>query len=403
MAAGAPIRRYLDNAATSWPKPPEVLAAWEHAGRAIGAAAGRGGYREAVLADGIRGRCRAAVAGLLGGVAEDRVALPAGGTLAANMAIHGIVRSGDHVIATAADHNATLRPLHWLESRGTIDLTIVPCDAAGHVDPATIAAAWRPTTRLVVCSHASNVTGAVQDAAAIGHIAHDRGGLFLLDAAQTLGQVPCNPRELAADVLVAPGHKWLQGPAGAAILWVRPGLDVDPLIQGGTGSASDSLAMPTGFADAFEAGTPDLPALAGLLAAVEWLASQPLATAAAATKQSVAAGTETIGRRCRELATMAAAGLAAIDGVRVLTPQRISTPIVSFTVEGYDPAEVAVLLEQLAGAQTRSGFHCAACIHRHLGTQAGGTVRASFGPFNTGDDVDALVDAVGRMRMAARR
>ena len=326
MAAQSPIRRYLDNAATSWPKPPEVLAAWEHAGRTIGAAAGRGGYREAVLADGIRGRCRAAVAGLLGGVDQDRV---------------------------------------------------------------------------VVCSHASNVTGAVQDAAAIGRLAHDRGGLFLLDAAQTLGQVPCTPEELAADVLVAPGHKWLQGPAGAAILWVRPGLDVDPLVQGGTGSASDSLAMPSGFADAFEAGTPDLPALAGLLAAVEWLASQPLAPVAAATTQPVASGIEAIGRRCRELATMAAAGLAAIDGVRVITPHGTSAPIVSFTVEGYDPAEVAVLLEQLAGVQTRSGFHCAACIHRHVGTQAGGTVRASFGPFNTGDDVDALVEAVGRLRMAA--
>lgn len=395
-AAGAPGRRYLDNAATSWPKPAEVLAAWEHAGRSIGAAAGRAAYREAAVADEIRGRCRARAAALLGGVDPQRVAFPAGGTLALNMAIHGVVRRGDHVIATAADHNASLRPLRWLQSRGTIDLTILPCDAVGRVDPAAVAAAWRRDTRLVACAHASNVTGAVQDAAAIGRIARDRGGLFLLDAAQSLGLLPCGPDETGADIVAAPGHKWLQGPAGAAILWVRDGVGIEPLIQGGTGSASDSLDMPERFTDRFEAGTPDLPALAGLLAAIEWLAARsqrpPTATPAA-----VAAGVDVVARRCRDLAADAAVRLAAV-GARVLAAPGATAPIVSFTVEGYDPGELAVLLEQVAGVQVRSGFHCAACIHAYLGTQAGGTVRASFGPFNTGDDVEALVGAVEKLR-----
>ncbi len=405
MTGDTAVRRYLDAAATSWPKPPEVLAAWEHAGRTIGAAAGRAAYREAAVADGIRSRCRAAAAVLLGGVDPERVALPAGGTLALNVAIHGLVRRGDHVIATAADHNATLRPLHWLEARGVIALTIVPCDATGRVDPAAVAAAWRRETRLVSCAHASNVTGAVQDAAAIGRIAHDRGGLFLLDAAQAVGQVPCTPLQTAADVIVAPAHKWLHGPAGAAILWVREGVDMSPLIQGGTGSASDSLAMPERFVDAFEAGTPDLPALAGLLAALEWFGVQaggaagPAATGGV-TADALAAGIDAIGRRCRDLAAAAAAGLAAIAGVRVLAAHA-GPAIVSFTVEGYAPAEVAVLLEQLVGVQTRSGFHCAACIHGHLGTQSGGTVRASFGPFNTHADVEALVTAISRLRASA--
>jgi len=391
------VRRYLDNAATSWPKPPEVFAAWEHAGRSIGATAGRATYREAVAADAIRSRCRAAVASLLGNVDPQRVAFPAGATLGLNMAIHGLLASGDHVIATAADHNATLRPLHWLESRGVIALSIVPCDGAGRVDPEAVARAWRPATRLVVCSHASNVTGAVQDAGAFGTIAHDRGGLLLLDAAQTLGQIACASRGYGADIVVAPSHKWLLGPAGAGILWARPGIDLAPLVQGGTGSASDSLAMPDGFTDRMEPGTPDLPALAGLLAAADWL-----------TMHSI----DAVGQRCRDLAAAAAAGLAEIAGVRVIGPSadvvRASTPpgssdeaiapIVSFTVEGYDPAEVAVMLEQIAGVQVRSGFHCAACIHPHLDTQHGGTVRASFGPFNTADDVAAVVAAVQSLR-----
>ena len=387
-----PVRRYLDNAATSWPKLPEVLAAWEHAGRAIGAAAGRATYREAVEADAIRTRCRAAVARLLGNVDPQRVAFTAGATLGLNMAIHGLLGAGDHVIATAADHNATLRPLTWLADRGVIELSIVPCDGAGRVDPDAVMRAWRPATRLVVCSHASNVTGAVQDARAFGQIAHDRGGLFLLDAAQSLGQIACTADGCEADIIVAPSHKWLLGPAGTGILWVRSGLDLDPLIQGGTGSASDSLAMPDRFTDRMEGGTPDLPALAGLLAATEWLALQSI---------------EAIGQHGRQFAAAAAARLGEIGGVRVVRPRATShdssageaiAGIVSFTVEGYDPAEVSVLLEQLAGVQVRSGFHCAACIHAYLGTQAGGTVRASFGPFNTGDDVDAIVAAVQKLR-----
>ena len=387
-----PIRRYLDNAATSWPKPPEVFAAWEHAGRAIGAAAGRATYREAIEADTIRTRCRAAVARLLGNVDPQRVAFPAGATLGLNMAIHGLLARGDHVIATAADHNATLRPLSWLADRGVIELSIVPCDGTGRVDPDVVARAWRPATRLVTCSHASNVTGVVQDARTLGQIAHDRGGFFLLDAAQSLGQIACTADGCSADLIVAPSHKWLLGPAGAGILWTRSGIDLDPLLQGGTGSASDSLAMPDRFTDRMEAGTPDLPALAGLLAATEWLASQSI---------------DAIGQRCRGLAADASAWLGDIDGVRVIGPRATLDPadggeaavgIVSFTVEGYDPADVAVLLEHLAGVQVRSGFHCAACIHSHLGTQAGGTVRASFGPFNTADDVDAIVVAVQKLR-----
>lgn len=378
MPGSASPRRYLDNAATTWPKPPAVLDAWLHAARDIGAPAGRAAYREAGEADAIRGRARAAVARLLGGVDPARVALPGGCTLALNMAIHGLLRGGGHVIATAADHNATLRPLHWLARQGVIELSIAPCDGRGRVAPDEIAAAWRNDTRLVAVSQVSNVTGVAQPVAEIASIAHERGGLVLVDAAQALGQVACSAASLGADVIAAAGHKWLLGTGGVGLLWARAGIDFVPLVQGGTGSASDALEMPDAFADRLEAGTPDVPALAGLAAGIAWLEDQSIAA---------------VGGICRGLAGVCAERLATTHGVRVIgTPD--GGPIVSFTVEGYDPADVAAVVEQIAGVQVRSGHHCAARIHPHLGTATGGTVRASFGPFNTMDDVDALVGAI---------
>jgi selenocysteine lyase/cysteine desulfurase len=282
------------------------------------------------------------------------------------------------VIATAADHNATLRPLHALATRGVIELSIVPCDAAGRVDPAAIAAAWRPATRFVVCSHVSNVTGAVQDVAAITAVAHERGGLVVLDAAQSLGIVPAERPGWGADVAVAPAHKWLLGTAGVAFLWAREGVEPAGILQGGTGSASESLEMPEAFAERLEPGTPDVPALAAAAAAAAWLQERGVAAVAA------------VGR---DLADRAAAELGGLSGVTVARAAS-AAPIVSFTVEGYDPADVAAILEQVAGVQVRSGFHCAALVHEHSRTRSGGTVRASFGPSNTAADVEALVGAV---------
>jgi len=371
-------RRYLDNAATSWPKPPVVLEAWMDAAARVGATAGRAAYREAAEAEAIRSRARAACGRMRGGIEPARVAFTAGCTIAVNTAITGLLRPGDHVIATAADHNAVLRPLHALERRGIIDLSIVPCDGLGRVDPQAIAAAWRPGSRLVCCTHASNVTGALQDAAAIGGIVRDRGGLFLLDASQTLGQVPFSLPGGGADVVAAPAHKWLLGTGGVGILWCRPGVEPEPLVIGGTGSASDTLDMPAAYPDRLEAGTADVPALAAVDAAIGWLE-----------ERSVAA----VGAQCRALVRQATVDLAAIPGVRVFAAGD-GAPIVSFTVAGHDPAEVAAAVEAIAGVQLRSGIHCAARVHECLGTLPGGTVRASFGPFNSVADVEALAAAV---------
>lgn len=378
MTTSVVPRRYLDNAATSWPKPPAVLEAWMDAAARVGATAGRAAYREAVEAEAIRSRARVACGRILGGVEPARVAFTAGCTLAINTAINGLLRPGDHVIATAADHNAVLRPLHVLHRRDIIDLSIVPCDSRGRVDPQAIAAAWRPATRLVCGTHASNVTGALQDAAAIGGIVHDRGGLLLLDASQTLGQVPFSVPGAGADIVVAPSHKWLLGTAGVGILWCRRGVEPEPFVVGGTGTASDTLDMPDAYPARLEAGTADVPALAALDAAIGWLEGRSIAA---------------VGAGCLELARRCAAELAPLPGVRVIAAGD-GAPIVSFTVADHDPAEVAAAAEAIAGVQVRSGIHCAARVHEWLGTQTTGTVRASFGPFNTAEDADAVVAAV---------
>ena len=378
MIPTLPPRRYLDHPATSWPKPAPVVEAMLHALREVGAAAGRGTHADARRADAIREGARAAAARIVGADDPQRVALVGGATFGLNLAIHGLVEPGWHVIATAADHNATLRPLRWLADRGIIDVDIVPCDASGFVDPDAVVAAWRPATRLLVFSHASNVTGTLQPAADLIAIARERGGISLLDSAQTAGVVPLPRGADGADVVVAAGHKWLQGPDGGAILAAREGIEPRPLVQGGTGTASEDLRMPERFVDRLEAGTPDLAALAGLSAAIGWVERAGIG--------ALAAHGERLASACRQ-------ALTTVPGVRVLG-SGTGPPIVGFTVEDYDPAEVAALLEQIAGIQARAGLHCAALVHRHLGTDARGSVRVGFGPFNTPDDVRAVVAAV---------
>ncbi|MFM7249696.1 MAG: aminotransferase class V-fold PLP-dependent enzyme [Planctomycetaceae bacterium] len=377
-----PVRRYLDHAATSWPKPEEVVAAVVTAIRDVGAAAGRGTHASARRADAIRAAARAGAAGIAG-ADPARVALVPGATVGLNLAIRGIVEPGWRVVATAADHNATLRPLEALAASGAIRLEIVPCDAQARVDPDDVARACRAGARLVVFSHASNVTGTLQDADAIVRAARGSGALSIVDAAQTAGVVPL-PAE--ADIVVAPAHKWLQGPQGAAFVAVRDGVEPRPLVFGGTGGASDSLAMPAALCDRLEAGTPDLGALAGAAAAAGWLARHGMAEVAA---------------HGRGLAAACRTALEAVGGVRVLGDGGAGPPIVAFTVEGYDPADVAALVEQIGGIEARAGWHCAALVHRCLGTAGGGCVRVGFGPFNGGDDVRALVSAVASLRGAA--
>ncbi len=377
-------RIYLDNAATSWPKPPEVYAAVDHWMREVGAPAGRGAYREALESDRVVAAARSGIARLLGIDDRRRIIFTAGATDSLNLALHGWLNPGDHVVTTAAEHNSVLRPLRTLTDQRDVSVTRVPCDGAGRVDPDYVRRAMRPQTRLVAVVHASNVTGAIQPVAAIGRIAHAAGAALLVDAAQTLGHIPFTAAELQADFLAASGHKGLLGLLGAGILYIRDGLDerLRGLRQGGTGTRSEDDHQPDSLPDKYEPGSMNLPGLAGLAAAVEYL-------------QRV--GVSVIASHAQALTRRLLAGLSEISGVRLYGPAADDSRlgVVSITINGYDPQEAAALLDATFRIQARGGLHCAPLVHQALGTLAGGgTLRLSLGPFNTEADVDAAIAAI---------
>ena len=374
---------YLDNAATSFPRPACVARAMSDALTQCGANPGRAGHRLALAAGRIVEGCREDLAAMLGETDASRVAFACNATDALNMAIHGVLRTGDHVVTTLLEHNSVLRPLSELSRSGAITLSIVPPDAQGMIRAQDVAQAMTPRTRLVAMTHMSNVLGAAQDVAAVGMLCRRRGVLLLVDCAQTAGHLPLTPRAWGAALLAMPGHKGLLGPHGTGALWVREDVQLAPLRQGGTGSASESMFQPRMMPDALESGTLNLPGLAGLRAGMrEALAHQEEAHAAAVALCS--------GMR---------AELLDLPGVRVYTPEGAS--LVSFNVEGIASQEVAAALDGM-GIAVRGGLHCAPGVHRFLGTLSQGAVRVSPGIYNTKQDAQALLMAVRRIARGKR-
>lgn len=387
-----PRRRiYLDNAATSWPKPEAVYAVVERYQRTLGAPAGRGAYAEAGEVEKAVEATRAGLARLLGAADPRQVIFTFNGTDSLNLAIHGLLGEGDHVVTTVVEHNSVLRPVATLEGAGRISVTRVGCDAAGVVDPGDIRAAINSRTRLIALVHASNVTGAVQPVEVVGEIAREHGVTFLMDAAQTVGELPIDVSQLPVDLLAAPGHKGLLGPLGTGLLYIRPGLEqrLASVRQGGTGSRSESDRQPETLPDKYEAGNLNVPGILGLGAGVEFLAGR---------------GIEAVRAGARALAEQLLDGLSAIEGVTIHGPPTAEgrVAVVSISIQGYDPQEVAAMLDAAHGIQTRSGLHCAARMHAALGTlERGGTVRLSPGVFNTAEDIEAAVQAVQQLASAA--
>lgn len=368
---------YLDFAATSWPKPEAVLGAVEAWYREAGVSASRGdSARSQQVARAVRGT-RERLARMCG-VPADRVAFTSGATDALHLALHGILRPGDRVVTTAIEHSSVVRPLVELRETLGLELRVVPCDATGTVDPDDLERAIRERpTRLVALNHASNVTGAVQDAASCVRIARDQGALLLLDASQTAG---ARPLPVGADLIAASAHKALLGPPGLGFLAAAEEVELTPVRFGGTGSSVALDRHPRAWPTAFEAGTPNTPAILGLGAALDWSASgarTPLDEAAA------------------RVAGAIRAALTQVEGIRVLPSFEAATPlpIVSFVHEALDPAELGILLDE-AGIICRSGFHCAPWIHEALGTTAGGTVRLSAGPWVAEDAPQRVVAAL---------
>lgn len=383
-------RIYLDNAATSWPKPEAVYRAVEHYQRELGASPARGIYAESVEVDQAMHAARAAVAQLIGAERSEQIVFTLNGSDSLNLAIHGLLRDGDHVVTSVVDHNSVLRPLRWLEERGRIDVTRVPCGADGVVDPDSFAAAMKTNTRLVALVHASNVTGALQPVEEAGRIAHEHGALMLVDAAQSLGHVPIAVGQMNVDLLAAPGHKGLMGPVGTGILYIRPGVEreLESLRQGGTGTHSDEDRQPDSLPDKYEPGNLNALGIFGLDAALHWLGERTV---------------EAIRRHAEELTTRMFEGFSSIRGVRVYGPcdAERQVGVVSITIPGYSPAEVATILEGHYRVQVRAGIHCAPLMHESLGTLVrGGTVRFSIGPFTTAEEIDTAVRAVEEITTA---
>jgi cysteine desulfurase family protein len=384
---------YLDNAATSFPKPEPVHRAIETLSRAGAGNPGRGMHRFAQSSEAAIREARRAVARLFGARDPERVIFTLNATDALNMAIKGVLRPGDHAVTTDLEHNSVSRPLEGMAARGAITVTRLASDDAGRIDLAALRAAMTPKTRLVAVVHASNVLGIAQDLGAIAEIAHAGGARLLVDASQSAGVLPLDVLSVPIDLCAFTGHKALLGPMGTGGLVVREGVDIAAWREGGTGGDSSSPVQPEIYPHFLEGGTPNAVGLAGLGAGVQWVLEK---------------GPETIGAHERALASRFARAIAASPRIKVAacplegiaSPARGQAPVrsdiglVSFTVDGYQPAEVATVLDETFGIAVRAGLHCAPYIHRRRGLFPGGTVRASAGPLTTEAEIDEAAAAV---------
>jgi cysteine desulfurase family protein len=372
---------YLDNAATSWPKPPGVAEAMNRHLMESAANPGRGSHVMAVRASRVLFETRKRLSSLFGVSNPNDIAFTLNTTHALNLAIQGLLQPGDHVVATTIEHNSVRRPLEALKRRLGIEVTYVPTDRWGRLDVNRVEAATNERTRLIAAAHSSNLLGSIVPAADLGALARCKGARLLLDAAQSAGVLPIDVVKMKIDLLAFPGHKGLMGPQGTGGLYIHPELDLEPLMQGGTGSRSESPEQPVVRPDRYEAGTPNTVGIAGLSEGVKFVLEETV---------------EAIHSRERMLTIRLMEGLLDIPGVTVLGPQppEDRTAVVSFVIEGVDPSETAFILDQQFGIAVRSGFHCTPLGHESAGTTDTGAVRASPGYFTEETEIVSLVEAV---------
>lgn len=374
---------YLDDAATSLHKPPGVAQAVMDAVTQFGNA-GRGAHDATLAASRVVYQAREKLAQLFGVRDPMHVCMMFNTTDALNTAICGLIHPGDHVVTTAAEHNAVLRPLYRAQQMG-VRLTIVPIDGTtGRVHACDILAAIRPDTRAVVCAHMSNVTGNAVNIARIGAYCNKHNIILIVDAAQSAGVLDINMQRMGISALCAPGHKGLLGPQGTGVLCVADGVAIAPFRVGGSGVQSFSRTHPTQYPTALEAGTLNVPGIAGLSAALDFLQKT---------------GLDVIRKRETALAHQFYDAVKHMPGVTVYGDWEAETraAIVTLNLDGWDAGEVSDILMQQFGICTRAGAHCAPLLHEALGTQAGGAVRFSFGYFNTEEEIDAAIDAVRQL------
>ncbi len=374
---------YFDNAATTYPKPPEVVEAMTACMRDLGANPGRATHHMAVAAERQITETRELVAEMFGFAWPERVVFTHNCTDALNFAIKGVLSEGDHVVTTEAAHNSVSRPLESLADRGVVRITRVPVDERGLADPGAVLAAVRPETRLVEITHGSNVTGSVQPMEKIGQglAGHERA-LYLLDAAQTGGVLPIDMRAANIDLLALPGHKGLFGPPGTGVLLAGPRAAIRPWREGGTGGDSASRLQPTELPFHWESGTPNTVGVAGLAAGVRFVLDR---------------GLDAILSHERRLMGLLLDAFRDDPRFRLFGPgdPERQVGVFSFLIEGMTPHETGAVLDASYDIAVRTGLHCAPYIHRAVGSfEQGGTVRISLSLMNTEEEVNTAIAAL---------
>ena len=389
------MRIYLDNSATSFPKPKAVTDAMVDFAANCGASAGRGAYTEAKACEHIIATCRQRVAALINAESPEQIVFAMNCSEALVMVIRGLLNLAEantHVVATAMEHNSVLRPLNALHDQIGLWPEFLPCDGqTGLVDPGDVRRAIRPATKLVACVHVSNVTGTIQPIEDVVAIARDSGIPCLIDAAQSAGHVELDVQALGADFVAFPGHKGLLGPLGTGVLYVRPGMDekLKTMKEGGTGTISEQPVQPNTMPDKYEIGSHNAIGLAGLSEGVAWLLER---------------GVGNVREHDRALCELFASLTADIEGLTVYGPRDMSVRagVFSVNVAGMGPNDLAAALERDFGICTRPGVHCAPLAHKTIGTHPAGTCRLSFGPFTTEDHVRAAAAALSGIARRAR-
>ncbi|CAM3630814.1 aminotransferase class V-fold PLP-dependent enzyme [Marinicrinis lubricantis] len=376
---------YLDNAASSWPKPAGVTEAMVRVMNECGANPGRGSHQMAVQASRILFETRRKAARLFGVHNPNDISFTLNTTMALNIAIQGFVREGDHVLCTGIEHNSVRRPLEMLKRNRRVQITYVQTDSTGQIRLEDVEKVIQKNTTLIVCSHSSNLLGTILPVDKIAAIAKKHGIRLLVDAAQTAGCCSIDVEGMGIDMLAFPGHKALLGPQGTGGLYIHPDIELNPLLYGGTGGDSENIDQPHIRPDRLEAGTQNTPGIAGLGAGIDYVLQETV---------------DKIYEKEWMLTQFLMDGLQGINGIQIIGPKmgEAKTGIVTFRMHGASSSEIAFMLDRNYQIAVRSGFHCTPLAHEAAGTKDTGAVRASFGCFNTKEDAQALVDAMKEIR-----
>jgi cysteine desulfurase family protein len=381
---------YLDNSATTFPKPDAVYDFMYNFYKKHGVSPGRSGFDAAIATEEVVHETRKMLTNLFNGDDPNRLTFSYNASDSLNMVLQGLVNPGDHVITTKLEHNSVLRPLHHLSLSSNVDLTHIPFDSHGYVDPDDIKKALRKNTRMVVVNHSSNVIGTVQPLAAIGKICREAGVLFIVDSSQSAGAIPIDMKAMGIDVLVFTGHKCLMGPTGIGGSYIMDGVPVRGTRFGGTGVRSAQKTHLEEFPYRMECGTLNLVGVAGLHAGVKWVLEQ---------------GIEKLHHHEIMLWDKLRRGVQQIENVTTYCAESIENqnPVLSLNVKGFESGDVGTMLDVDYNIACRTGLQCAPLVHEVIGTdKIHGTVRLSIGPFNTETDIDAAITAIGEIASIRR-